>query len=298
MSREAFTAVVNPAAGSGAAAGRITRLARELREGGAAVTVRYSRGLAHATDLAAEAAALGHAVLAAGGDGLAGAVAAGLAGTGAELAVIPAGRGNDLSRAVPLPSDPAEAAAALRTLPSAPVDVAEAGGRVVVGSVYAGIDAAANDLANRRRLPRRPVAYQLAALAVAVRWRPVGYTLTVDGETVRLSGHTVVVANAPWYGGGLRVAPNARLDDGLLDLVIVGALPRYRMVSVLAALRRGAHVGLPGIETRRVRQVTVAADRPLPVYADGEPLGRAPVTVRVRPSALRLIGVPRAAASP
>jgi diacylglycerol kinase (ATP) len=290
VSRESFTAVVNPAAGSGTAAGRITRLARALREQGATVTVAYSRGLGHATELAAGAAARGHAVLAVGGDGLAGAVAAGLVGTDAELAVVPAGRGNDLARAVPLPGDPAAAATALRTLPGRRVDVAEAAGRVVVGSVYAGIDAVANDLANRRRLPRRPIAYQLAALAVAVRWRPVGYTLTVDGETVRLSGNTVVVANAPWYGGGLRVAPDARLDDGLLDLVTVGALPRRRMVSVLSALRRGEHLGLPGVATRRARQITIAADRPLPVYADGEPLGRGEVTVLVRPAALRLIG--------
>jgi YegS/Rv2252/BmrU family lipid kinase len=293
VSRELFTAVVNPAAGAGTAAGRITRLARALREGGAAVTVAYSRGLGHATELAAGAAARGHAVLAVGGDGLAGAVAAGLAGTDAELAVVPAGRGNDLARAVPLPADPAAAAAALRDLPSRPVDVAEAAGRVVVGSVYAGIDAAANDFANRRRLPRRPIAYQLAALAVTVSWRPVGYTLTVDGETVLMSGHTVVVANAPWYGGGLRVAPGALLDDGLLDLVTVGALPRRKLVPMLAALRRGAHLGLPGIATRQVRQITIAADRPLPVYADGEPLGRGEVTVRVRPAALRLIGAER-----
>jgi len=290
VSRDVFTAVVNPAAGAGTAADRITRLARALREDGATVTVGYSRGLGHATELAAEAATRGHAVLAVGGDGLAGAVAAGLVGTDAELAVIPAGRGNDLARAVPLPTGPAQAARALRTLPSRPVDVAEAAGRVVVGSVYTGIDAAANDLANRRRLPRRPIAYQLAALAVLARWRPVDYTLTVDGDTVSFTGHTVVVANAPWYGGGLRVAPDACLHDGLLDLITVGALPRRQMLRTLAALRRGTHLGLPGIAARRVQEITIATDRPLPVYADGEPLGRGPVTVRVRPSGLRLIG--------
>jgi YegS/Rv2252/BmrU family lipid kinase len=298
VSRDVFTAVVNPAAGAGAAAARITRLARALREDGAAVTVTYSRGLAHATELAAAAGARGHAVLAVGGDGLAGAVAAGLAGTATELAVIPAGRGNDLARAVPLPADPDSAAAALRALPSGPVDVAEVAGRVVVGSVYTGIDAAANDLANRRRLPRRPIAYQLAALAVLARWRPVDYTLTIDGQTVPFTGHTVVVANAPWYGGGLRIAPDACLHDGLLDLITVGALPRRQLLPVLSALRRGAHLGLPGIAARRVREITIAGGRPVPVYGDGEPLGHGHVTVRVRPAALRLIGAPATDAGP
>ncbi|AEV84655.1 putative lipid kinase yegS-like protein [Actinoplanes sp. SE50] len=288
MSRDVFTAVVNPAAGAGTAAARITAVARALREAGATVHVAYTRSLQHATELAAAAAE--HTVLAVGGDGIAGAVAAGLLDTGAELAVVPAGRGNDLARAVvPLPADPAAAAQALLRTPSGLVDVAEAGGRVVAGSVCTGIDAVANDLANRR-LPRRPAAYQLAALLVMLRWRPVRYTLTVDGVTASFTGHTVVVANAPWYGGGLRVAPHARLDDGLLDVVTVGPLPRSRMIGALAALRHGRHLGLPGITTRTVREITVAANRPLPVYADGEFLGTGPVTIRVRPAALRLIG--------
>ncbi|GAA0459978.1 hypothetical protein Aca07nite_41900 [Actinoplanes capillaceus] len=295
MNRDRFTAVVNPAAGAGTAAVHVTRLATALRESGAAVTVSYTRSLDHATELGAAAAAAGHTVLAVGGDGVVGAVAAGLVGSDAEMAVVPAGRGNDFARCAPLPADPAAAAKALRTLPGRPIDVAEADGRVVAGSACIGIDAAANDLANRRRLPRHPIAYQIAGLAVITRWRPVEYTLTVDGQTTSFTGHTVVVANAPWYGGGLRVAPHARLDDGLLDIVIVGALPRGRMLRALAALRHGTHLELPGIETRRARTVTVTANRPLPVYADGEPLGSGPLTVSVRPGDLRLIGAPQPA---
>ncbi|MEV4706103.1 diacylglycerol kinase family protein [Actinoplanes sp. NPDC049316] len=289
--RETFTAVVNPAAGRGTAAATMITLARHLRDTGARVQVAYSRGLDHATELAAAAAGRGDTVLAAGGDGLAGAVAAGLTGTAAELGVVPAGRGNDLARAVPLPrEDPATFAAALRERPSRPVDVAMAAERVVLGSVCAGLDAAANDAANRWRLPRRPVAYQIAAAGVLTRWRAITYDLVVDGVPERLRGHTVVIANSPWYGGALRIAPAALLDDGLLDLVTVGEMGRHRLVPVLAAMRRGAHVTMPGITSRPIREVTVATDRPLRCYADGEPLPPGPVTVRVRPAALRLIG--------
>jgi YegS/Rv2252/BmrU family lipid kinase len=287
--RDAFVAIVNPAAGAGSAAARMLVLARALRESGAAVRVSYSRGLTHATDLAAVAAAAGVTVLAVGGDGLVGAVAAGVAGTGADLGVVPAGRGNDLARAVPPPVRVSSFAAALRAAPSWPVDVIDADGRTVVGSVCAGLDAAANDAANRWRLPRRPVAYRLAALAVTAGWRPLRYDLTIDGEPVAFVGHTVVVANCPWYGGGLRVAPTARLDDGLLDVVTVAALPRRRLVAVLAAMRRGAHLDLPGIDRRPARRVTVTTDRPAPAYADGEALAPGPVTATVRPRALHLI---------
>jgi len=98
------------------------------------------------------------------------------------------------------------------------------------------------------------------------------------------------VALVPWYGGGLRIAPDACLHDGLLDLITIGALPRRRLLPVLSALRRGAHLGLPGIAARRVREITIAGGRPVPLYGDGEPLGHGQVTVRVRPAALRLIG--------
>jgi diacylglycerol kinase (ATP) len=291
MTRDAFTAVVNPAAGSGTAAATMITLARALRDGGARVRVTYSRGLGHATELAAAAAAAGDAVLAVGGDGVAGAVAAGLTGTDAEFGVVPAGRGNDLARAVALPrDDPAAFATALRERPSRAVDVATAGERVVIGSVCAGLDAAANDAANRWRLPRRPIAYQIAAAGVLARWRAIEYDLTVDGRTERLRGHTVVVANCPWYGGALKVAPSARLDDGLLDVVTIGAVSRRRLLPVLAAMRRGAHVAMPGIAARTAREITIATDRPTPFYADGERLPPGPLTVRVRPGALRMIG--------
>ncbi|MEV8508204.1 diacylglycerol kinase family protein [Actinoplanes sp. NPDC051475] len=289
--RETFTAVVNPAAGAGTAAATMITLARALRESGAWVRVTYSRGLKHATELAAAAAARGETVLAAGGDGMVGAVAAGLIGTAADFGVVPAGRGNDLARAVPLPrDDPAAFAAALRERPSRPVDVAMVGDRVVLGSVCAGLDAAANAAANRWRLPRRPIAYQIAAAGVLARWRPVTYDLVVDGQPQRLVGNTVVVANCAWYGGALRVAPAARLDDGLLDLVTIGEMGRRRLVPVLAAMRRGEHVTMPGIASRPVREVTIATDRPTPFYADGEPLPPGPATVTVRPGALRMIG--------
>jgi len=285
MTRDRFVAVVNPAAGSGAAATVAIRLARSLRERGAVVRLAYSRSLSHAALLAAEVVADGSAVLAVGGDGLVGAVAGALAGTGTELAVIPAGRGNDLARALPPPT-----AAALLSLPSRPVDVASANGRVVVGSVCAGLDAAANHAANRWRLPRRPYAYQLAAAVVLASWRPLEYRLSIDGTPLTFRGHTVVVANCPWYGGALKVAPAARLDDGYLDLVTVAAIGRHRLLPVLSAMRRGTHTAMPGIDCRPVREVVIDTDRPTPLYADGEHLPGPPLAIKIRPASLQLIG--------
>jgi diacylglycerol kinase family enzyme len=274
--RGAFTAVVDPVAGSGAAT-RVLALARALRESGAEVRVSYSRGTGHATDLAAAAAAAGETVLAVGGDALVGAVAAGVAGTGADLGVVAAGRGDDLARAVPAPARVPEFAAALRTAPTWTVDVIDLAGRTVVGGVRFG------------GVRFGPGAYRLAALAVSAGSRPVRYDLTIDGEPVTFVGHAVVVANGPRCGGGMPIAPAARLDDGLLHVVTVPALPRRRLPGVLAALRRGTHLDLPGIGCRPARRVTVDTDRPARAYADGAAVPAGPLTATVRPGALRLI---------
>src|SRR5687768_14078678 len=148
MSSRIFTAVVNPTAGGSASAATLRPLARLLREAGAEVAVEYSRGLEHATALARGAAGAGHVVLGVGGDGMVGCVGGALAGTDAVFGIVPAGRGNDFARQLGVPGEPAGLAALLLEGEPRAVDTIEANGVPVLGSVYAGVDAVANDNAN------------------------------------------------------------------------------------------------------------------------------------------------------
>jgi YegS/Rv2252/BmrU family lipid kinase len=289
----AFTAVVNPAAGGSGSASSLITLARLLREAGAEVDVEYSRGLAHAADVARAAAADGRAVLGVGGDGMVGCVGGALAGTDAVFGIVPAGRGNDFARQLGVPSDPHELAKLLLEGEPRPVDAIDANGTAVLGSVYAGVDAVANDNANRTRLLRGSAAYYFGALRAIVSWRAADYVITVDGETRERQGYTVVAANSGYYGFGKHIAPDARVDDGLLDVILIRTAPKRLFFAVMRELEDGTHVRRPEVEVMRGAEVRIELAGPpgrtLPYGADGELPGVLPVTARAMPGALRVL---------
>lgn len=288
-----FAAVVNPAAGGGRGAAALPPVARQLRESGADVAVHHSRSLEHARTLARQAAGEGDVVLAVGGDGVVGALAGAVIDAGGVLGIVPAGRGNDFARQLGMPADPARLAEVLLHGPDTAVDVVTVGDRVVVGSVHAGIDSMATDLVNRARLVPGAVAYPAAAVAALLAWRPTCYTLDLDGSRHRLRGYTVVAANSGYYGHGLHIAPAARVDDGLLDVVAVHHVPRRNFLAGFRQLPSGAHVHRPEVQVLRGRELALTADRPLWLYGDGEPVTPLPATAVVRPAALRLLAPDR-----
>ncbi|MBL3668254.1 YegS/Rv2252/BmrU family lipid kinase [Streptomyces sp. M2CJ-2] len=289
-----FTAVVNPTAGGSTGAAALLALARQLREAGAELHTEYSRSLAHAQELARDAGQRGRVVLAVGGDGIAGGVGGALSGTGATLGLVPAGRGNDFARALELPTEPSALARILlesepRHVDTIEVESAVHDRTVVLGSVYAGVDALANRHANRSRLLRGAASYYAGGLRAAATWRPARYRVTIDGEEHAHTGYTVVAANSGYYGSGRVIAPDARVDDGLLDIVMIEDAPRRLFFALMNDLRTGAHVHRPQVRVERGREIHVTADREVPYGADGEVDALLPVTLRVLPGALRVL---------
>jgi YegS/Rv2252/BmrU family lipid kinase len=289
-----FTAVVNPTAGGSTGAAALLGVARLLREAGAELETAYSRSLAHARELARDAGQKGRVVLAVGGDGITGCVGGALSGTGALFGVVPAGRGNDFARALGLPTDPAALAPVLLHQEPRLIDTIEVRSAVhdrtaVLGSVYAGVDAVANRHANHARLLRGTASYYAGGLRAVAGWRPARYRVTVDGEEHPHTGYTVVAANSGYYGSGRLIAPGARLDDGLLDVVMIREAPRRLFFALMNELKSGAHVHRPEVSVLRGRQIRVEADRPIPYGADGEVEAFLPVTATVLPGALRVL---------
>ncbi|WP_203350034.1 diacylglycerol kinase family protein [Streptomyces sp. S-9] len=289
-----FTAVVNPTAGAAGSAAALLAVARHLREAGAELVTEYSRSLAHARELAVAAGTAGRTVLAVGGDGMAGCVGGALSGTGATLGLVPAGRGNDFARALGLPREPEALAAILLHADPRPVDTIEVTSAthdrvVVLGSVYAGVDALANRHANRSRLLRGSASYYAGGLRAVTTWRPARYRVTVDGTEHTHTGYTVVAANSGTYGSGRLIAPDARLDDGLLDVVLIGHAPRLLFFALMNELRTGAHLHRPQVRVLRGREIRVEADRAIPYGTDGEVDATLPVTARNLPGALDVL---------
>lgn len=223
-----------------------------------------------------------------GGDGTVHRALPALAGGTTTLAVIPAGGGNDLATALGIPSDPQRAtdlvvAGVVRSL-----DLGQAAGRLFATVLCAGFDAEVAARANRMRWPRGPRRYDLAVLAEVARLRPRALTLDLDGRVEARPVTLVAVGNTPLYGGGLRICPTADPGDGRLDVTVVGPVTRRELLRVAPKLRTGDHLGHPAVDRHRVRTVGLAGAG-LTAYADGEPLGPLPLTVSVRPGALRVL---------
>jgi YegS/Rv2252/BmrU family lipid kinase len=285
--------IVNPAAGGGRAGRLLGAVGGALAACGLPHHIERTRSLDHAQELAHTAAAAGEVAVAFGGDGLIGAVADALRHSGGLLGVLPGGRGNDLARVLGIPLEPAAACQVLASGVPRPLDLGEVEGRAFVGIASCGFDSDANRIANQARLMRGNLVYAYAALRTLATWKAVTFTVRLDGGEPRtVVGCTVAAANSKAYGGGMFLAPEASLTDGLLDVVFVEDAPKLQLLRLLPLLFKGEHVTKPNVRVERAKELDVAADRRFTLYADGDPLAELPVTIRVLPEAVRVL-VPR-----
>lgn len=279
----------NPTAAGGRAVRRLPEVEAELRRLGVEFRAVQTLDVTHAGELAAEAGRAGDTVVAVSGDGMLRPLAAALRDTPGALAVVPAGRGNDFARVLGIPSDPAAAARVAVEGSYRMIDVADVGGQPFLGVASLGFDSDANRIANESRMIRGNVVYFYAALRALLSWKAADFTVTVDGGSHHLRGYSVAVANSQAYGGGMYIAPHAELSDGLLDVVAITDISRPGFLMKFPRVFRGRHLDLPIVTTLRGAEISIAADRPFRVYADGDPVGDLPITMTVRPRCLRVV---------
>jgi YegS/Rv2252/BmrU family lipid kinase len=285
--------VVNPSAGGGRATRLLPPVEQALRAAGHDVRVTPTRSLAHADDLVAEAVADERVVVAMGGDGLVGRVAAAVSQAAGLMAVLPGGRGNDFCRAVGVPCDPLAAVPVVADGEERAVDVgvvSSADGDVpFLGIASVGFDSEVQERVLTTRLRLGSLVYLYGALATVARWQHAVFDVEVDGTPLQVRGWAVAVSNSGRYGGGMRLAPDASVEDGLLDVVTTAATSRAAFLRALPKVFRGTHLDEASVELRPAREVRLAADRPFRVFADGDPVGALPCTVTVRPGAVRVL---------
>jgi YegS/Rv2252/BmrU family lipid kinase len=281
--------IVNPASAGGRAGRVLPQVQAALTYHGLDFHVRRTRSIEHARELALAAAQRGETAVALGGDGLVRALASALKHTSGVLGVLPGGRGNDFARVLGIPLEPVAACAVLAHGTVRSLDLGEAGSETFVSIASCGFDSAANRIANEARLVRGDFVYTYAGLRALLSWKPALFELTLDGAPRTLVGITVAIANSSTYGGGMRLAPDALLDDGLFDVVLIADVSRFEFLRSLPKVFRGTHVKLPNVEVVRCKQVEVRADRPFTMYADGDPIAELPVTVSCLPGAINVI---------
>jgi diacylglycerol kinase (ATP) len=286
------TVIINPISGGHGpdAARRKAQLATTIVEArGDRADVVMTERVGHAKELAAAAVQRGaRLVLAWGGDGTINEIASALVFGDVPLGIIPAGSGNGLARELGV-AVRAEAAVtdALAAAPK-PMDVGEIDGRYFVNIAGIGFDA--HIAAQFASSTRRGFLGYAGITARALRsYVPLTYRITHDGVTDETRAILVTIANSAQFGNGARIAPGARVDDGLLDLVVVPERSRFRTICSVPRLFNGTADRFPGCTTARVRNVTIEAVAPLTYHVDGEPVrGGTSVHARVHAGALRV----------
>ena len=245
--------------------------------------------LEHGCEEARQAAAAGEIPVVMSGDGLIGQVGGLLAGGEVPMGVIPGGRGNDLARVLGIPTEIGRAVELLAAGSTRAIDVGEVNGRRFLGIASCGFDSDANRIANQARLVKGNLVYLYAALRALAAWKPARFELALDGDLRRFTGFSVAAANSKAYGGGMFVAPDAELDDGKLDVVWVSGTAKLHYLANLPKVFKGRHVDNDEVTILRAAEVTISADRPFAVYADGDHLADLPATIRLLPRALNVI---------
>ncbi|MFH8466716.1 diacylglycerol kinase [Streptomyces sp. NPDC017991] len=291
-----ITLFVNPTAGRGRGARAAQPAASALRAAGFSVRTVLGENARDALTRARAAVAAGTGCLVAvGGDGMAGLALQAVAGTDTPLGLVAVGTGNDFARALGLPvRDPAAAgrtvAEALKEARLRDVDLGRVGGTWFGTVLASGFDSRVNDRGNRMRWPGGRFKYDLAMLAELAAFKPFPYRITLDGGEVReIEATLVAVGNGSSYGGGMKICAEADLTDGLFDITVVGACSRASLLRVFPQVYKGTHLSHPMVTVHRAAKIELAAED-ITGYADGEPLGRLPLTAECVRGAVRIAG--------
>ncbi len=296
--------VVNPTAGRGRGTDLGSHTTRLLRSRGHDVIDLSAGTIAEATRNARQQILAGvDALVVVGGDGMVHLGANVVAGTALPLGIVAGGTGNDIARSLGLPRHDVRAslqaiehglAHAARPVDAVHVSTPEGDGvGWYLGALSCGVDAAVNARANELTWPQGGGRYVRALASVLGSFRPYGFRVTHDGGVWESAGTVVAVANAPLFGGGMRIAPEALMDDGLLDVVVAGPFTRAGVVRVFPGMYSGRHVRHPDVQVFRTRSVLIEAtglgEAPPRAFADGEPVAMLPLRADVRVGAVHVL---------
>jgi diacylglycerol kinase (ATP) len=284
--------LVNPASGRGTGKSHLDRIRVLASRHGAGLVV--SRKVSDLSEQARRAAADGvERLLVAGGDGTMHHAVQGLAGSECALGVIPLGSGNDLAGTLGIPPDLEVAVERARTGVVRRIDLLRVGETFSASYAGVGFDSEVTRYANEIKILRGPLIYFYAVIHTLITFEPPRMKVNYDDGTFEGKVMFAVVNNLPRFGGGMRIAPDARIDDGLLDLVIVREVPKPMLLSIFPKVYGGRHVGHPAITIVRTRHAEITIDRAMTMYGGGEPLrpmaAGEPVAMEVVPGGLGVV---------
>ncbi len=285
--------LVNPKAGRGGSARRLPELEKAGLKFGLSVDLRFTEYQGHARKLAAQALEEGvKQLLVMGGDGTISDVADVLSDSGVEIGIIPAGTGNDIARSLGiLPGDMEEAFGRIVKGDTISFDVGleRVSGRRFVSFVGCGFPAIVAEEANRMKFMKGRPVFFLSLYKAVTKLKGIHLALTLDGQRKEMICTSIMVQNTPFTGGGLKVAPGAEINDGYLDVVVVGEIGRLELMRNFPKLYTGRHLDHPAFQLMKGKHITVELPDNQLVSYDGETDRADRLEIEVKPGAIRLI---------
>jgi len=224
-------------------------------------------------------------VIVVGGDGMVHLTAQELAHSEIPLAVIPAGTGNDFARSLNLPLDnPTLLVDHYLTKEPTKIDLGRVNGRIFADILSTGFDSIVNERANRMKLVKGRMKYNAAILLELPTFKAKTYEFRIDGISFTAKAMLIAVSNGISYGGGMKVTPHAKIDDGLFDVMVLGPVSKIEFLKVFPKVFSGGHVNHPAVQILRGKEVEIDSDAV--AYADGERIGELPIFAEVLPGSL------------
>ncbi len=281
--------IANPSAGFGRGRRCIRKLRRRADE--FKVEVMETTGPGHATELARNSISSGVRRLAVmGGDGTISEVANAAAGSLSELAILSVGTGNDIARSLGLPFNDLEASLAVAQNGKAEeIDVGVSGGRHFVSVLGVGFAAQVAAESNRLKWLKGHLSFAVAIYKALWKMQPVPLEIELDDRSLSVDCTSILILNTPFTGGGLKLAPDADMSDGLFDVVVIDAIGRLNLMGSLPRVYWGSHLSHPSFSLFRSSSVRIRSQEPAGKMFDGDVRGETPVQAQILPGALKVV---------
>lgn len=285
--------LINPEAGRGSARRKFPELEAASLKHNLSIDPRFTKHPGHARKLAAQAVEEGEKLLVVmGGDGTISEVADALADSGVTIGVIPAGTGNDIARSLGiLPGDTEAAFGRIVKGDTISFDVGleKLTGRRFVSFIGCGFPAMVAEEANKMKYMKGSPVFFLSLYKAVIKLRGIPLVLTLDGQRKEMICTSVMIQNTPFTGGGLKVAPGARINDGYFDVVVVDEIGRVELMRNFPKLYSGRHLDHPAFHLMRGKQISVELPENQLVSYDGETTSADRLEIEIKPGAIRLI---------
>lgn len=285
--------IVNEYAGKGKTKKRWPKLQRYLQNYGLQYDVHFTSKPKEAVEIARQAAENHYSrVIAVGGDGTVNEVVNGIAGRNTIFGVLPTGTGNDLARMLDIPRKLDLAVRRLWNQNEKQIDLMELNGMYIAGAIGIGFDGAIAEDINRASWKKRAgtLGYVLSMLKLLVTFQPFRLDLEIDNRTILFRKcWLVAVGNSKFYGGGMKICPDAVHDDGWLDVCVVHSMSRMELLKLFPSVFSGKHIFHPHVLCLRGKAVEVLTDPIVPIHGDGEMIGKTPGKIRIHPRALHVV---------